>query len=306
VGVRKASVLGSFIIGTWLVCLPVRFAAGMWRDAELLSPDGAAAGGWQVAVVILAALTVLHIVWACLRGGRLRHFLWPAPIKFVKWLNQPNKLQPIRRSVVSYLASLRLPYYFWLGARGFFGAFLWLLVPVGFLIFASTLPADAGFLFSFIGGLILMTVVCYLPFLQTHFVLTNRFGALFEVRQVQQMFNRAPIAFWVSLFITLLFSLPLYLLKIELPPREVAWFPSLFFVLFIFPARMLVGGAVSRARRRKSPRHFVFRWGSRLALIPVVFFYVFFVYLTQYLSWNGSLSLLDQHAFMVPAPLMSL
>jgi hypothetical protein len=30
------------------------------------------------------------------------------------------------------------------------------------------------------------------------------------------------------------------------------------------------------------------------------------VYFTPYLSWNGAMSLLEQHAFLVPAPLMAL
>ena len=114
------------------------------------------------------------------------------------------------------------------------------------------------------------------------------------------------VAFWLAMLITLLFALPLYLLKIELPPREIAWLPSLLFVVFIFPARLLTGWAVSRALRHEQPRHWFFRWTSRFALVPVVLFYVLFVYLTQYLSWNGSASLLEQHAFMVPAPLMGL
>ncbi|HXT40835.1 MAG TPA: hypothetical protein VN887_12550 [Candidatus Angelobacter sp.] len=307
VGIRKASVVGSFFLGTWLVLLPVRLISGMWKDAELIAPGGATAGRWHVAVLVLTVLAVLHVVWACLRGGRVWHFAWPAPIRFFKWLSTPDKFEMIRNAVVDFCAGLRLPYYFWLGARGFFGAFAWLLIPVGFLILAAQMPPDkGGGFFSLVGGFLLMLVVLYLPFLQTHFALKNRFAALFAVGEVRRLFKRAPIAFWLSLFITLLFALPLYLLKIELPPREVAWLPSLLFVIFIFPARLLTGWAVGRANRRERPCHWFFRWTSRLALIPVVFFYVFFVYLTQYLSWNGSLSLLEQHAFMVPAPLMNL
>lgn len=307
VGVRKASILGSFVLGAWLVFLPVRIVSGLWKDAELIAPGSATANGWHLALLILTGLTVVHVVWACLRGGRLRHFLWPAPLRFIRWLRNPAGFEAIRNAVIDYVVSLRLPYYFWLGARGFAGAFLWLLIPVGTLIVAAQMPPDkGGGLFSVVGGFLLMLVALHLPFLQAHFALENRFRALFEVRAVRQMFQRAPIAFWLSLFITLLFALPLYLLKIELPPREIAWLPSLLFVVFIFPARLLTGWAVSRALRREQPRHWFFRWTSRLALIPVVFFYVFFVYLTQYLSWNGSLSLLEQHAFMVPAPLMNL
>ena len=307
VGIRKASVLGSFIVGAWLIALPVRFVSGMWKDAELVAPGSPNAKAWYIGLLVITVMAILHVIWACLRGGRLRHFLWPAPIRFVRWIRTPDKTATIRNSVVGYVVNLRLPYYFWLGARAFFGAFLWLFVPVATLIFAAQLPPDkGGGLFSFIGALMLMFVALYLPFLQTHFAVTKKFRDLFAWRHVRQLFKRAPIAFWVALLITLLFALPLYLLKIELPPREIAWLPSLLFVVFIFPARLMTGWAVSRAMRREQPRHWFFRWTSRLALIPIVFFYALFLYLTQYLSWNGSLSLLEQHAFMVPAPLMGL
>lgn len=307
VGVRKALVLGRLVLGAWLVFLPVRIVSGLWRDAELVAPGGPNSRGWRLALLMLTIFALLHVVWACLRGGRLVHFLWPAPKRFLKWLSSPTGLSEMRTHVLGYLASLRLPYYFWLGARAFLGAFIWLLVPVGLLVFGAQLsPKDGGGLFSVMGGVLLMLVAMHLPFLQTHFAKENRFGALFEVRKVRSMFRRAPLAFWLALAITLLFALPLHLLKIELPPREIAWLPSILFVAFIFPARLLAGWAVNRADRRPSPSHWFFRWSGRLALLPVVFFYVLVVYLSQYLSWHGSLSLLEQHAFMVPAPLMSL
>lgn len=307
VGVRKASVLGSFFLGTWLVFLPVRFVSGMWRDAELVAAGSPNARAWYIALLILTVLAVLHVVWAFLRGGRLRHFLWPAPLRFLRWLRTPDKFVTTRNHVVGYLTSLRLPHFFWLGARAFFGAFTWLFVPVSTLILAAQLaPEKGGALLSLIGAVMLMFVVLYLPFLQTRFAVTGKFHALFEVREVRRLFQRAPIAFWLALLITLLFALPLYLLKIELPPREIAWLPSLLFVVFIFPARLLTGWAMGRALRREQPRHWFLRWTARLAVVPLVFLYALAVYLTQYLSWNGTLSLLEQHAFMVPAPLMGL
>jgi len=307
VGIRKASALGSLVLGVWVVFVPVRFVSGLWKDAELVAPGGPAASAWRAGLLVLTLLAVLHVGWACLRGGRPWHFLWPAPRRFLQWLRGPDKRASARDAIVRYFASLRLPYYFWLGARAFLGALLWLFVPVGLLALAAQAAPDrGGGLGSLIGGFLLMLVALHLPFLQTHFALENRFRALFDLRAVRRMFQRAPVAFWFSLLITLLFALPLYLLKIELPPREIAWLPSLLFVAFIFPARLLVGWAVGRARRRNTPRHGFFRWTSRLALLPVVIFYALFVYFTQFLSWNGSLSLFEQHAFLVPAPLMSL
>jgi hypothetical protein len=100
--------------------------------------------------------------------------------------------------------------------------------------------------------------------LQAHFAQTDRFTALFELREVRRLFLRAPLAFWFALLITLLFAVPLYLLKIELTPRELAWLPSLLFVIFIFPARILTGWAMNRALRQEQPRHWFPRWLARL------------------------------------------
>ncbi len=309
VGVRKASVLGSFVIGAWLVLLPAQFAAGMWNDAELIAPGSRIATGWRVALIVLTLAGLAQIAWASVRGGRLRHFLWPAPVKAWSAIRHPRlgAWHEVGDRVGDWIASLRLPHYFWLGFRGFVAAVMWLAVPVGILIGASRIGIDGlSFLVTLIGAGLLMVVVLYLPFLQAHFAETTRFEAMFRVKAVRRLFQRAPIAFWFALFVTLLFAVPLYLLKIELTPREVAWLPALFFVAFIFPARLLVGWAINRGNRRELPRHWIVRWLSRLAAIPVVAAYAGFVWLTQYLSWHGSLSLLEQHAFLVPAPLFGL
>lgn len=307
VGIRKASVAGSFVLGTWIVSRPVRLVSSLWTDAELIAPGSSKARWWHMGLVALTSLAVLHIVWASLRGGRLWHFLWPQPIRLARWLRQTGKVAALRRAVENYLGGLRLPYYFWLGARGFCGALLWLAVPAGLLIIGAQLPVGkGGGLLSFLGILLLMPVAVHLPFLQAHFGMQNRFGSLFDIGEIRRSFNRAPLAFLLSLHVTLLFAVPLYLLKIELPPRELAWLPSLVFVVFIFPARLLVGWAVGRARTREQPRHWFFRWTSRFAAAPLALFYAIVVFTTQYLSWNGAGDLLEQHAFMTPAPLMTL
>jgi len=306
IGIQKAATLGSIVLGTWLVLWPVRLAAGFWEDAEVIVPGGDSARNWRLVVGMISALTLWHIAWAGVRGGKLRHFLWPAPVKFFRWLSRPDKYVTIRNGVLEYVAGLRLPYYFWLGLRGFAGAVAWLLVPVSILMLAAKLPAAPGLLLSLPGMFLMFLVVLHLPFLQAHFACTNRFKSLFEVREVRRMFQRAPIAWWTALLATLLFALPLYILKVELTPRDLAWLPSLLFVAFIFPARVLTGWAVGRAIRREEPRHWFFRWLSRFAILPVAGFYVLFVYLTQFYAWSGSLSLLEQHAFLVPAPLFGL
>jgi len=305
VGVRKAAVFGRIVVGTWLILWPLRFIASMEKDAKLIA-DGSVARGWRIAFFIFGALSIGHIVWACLRGGKLRHFLWPAPIRFIKWLRTSGKLEKIRNGIVEYVAGLRIGHYFRLGAFGFVGGVMWLAIPVGLLVIGAFLPPGGGFLLGLLGGGLLFLVALYLPFIQAHYAVENRFGAMFELGRVRELFRQAPVAFWTALFITLLFSLPLYLLKIEFPLREIAWLPSLFFVAFIFPARLLTGWAMGRALKREQPRHFIFRWLARFSLVPVAGFYVLIVYLTQYLSWHGAFSLIEQHAFLVPSALLSL
>ena len=306
IGVRKAAVIGSIAAGTWLVVWPARLVSGMWRDAELIAPGSSVAKAWHAGLIVVIVIVIAHIMWACVRGGKIRYFLWPQPLRFMHWLRAPEKFGNLQRIVTEYIVALRLPFYFWLGLRGFVGALAWLIVPVGILLIATKLPLGVSILASLLGGILLLLVAIHLPFLQARFAQTDRFSALFELREVRRLFQRAPLAFWASLLVTLLFAVPLYLLKIELTPRELAWLPSLLFVLFIFPARLLTGWAMNRATRHERPRHWFWRWTARLGIVPVGLAYVIVVYITPYLSWNGSLSLLEQHAFLVPAPLMAL
>ncbi len=306
IGVRNASIIGSVAAGTWIVVWPARLMSDFWRDAELIAPGSDVARTWHAGLVVVTIIILAHIAWACIRGGKLWHFLWPQPLRFMRWLGSADKFGHLQRMVVDYVIGLRLPFYFWLGVRGFVGALAWLIVPVGILIAATRLPVGSSILLSLLGGLLLLLVAIHLPFLQARFAQTDRFSAIFELREVRRLFLRAPLAFWLSLLITLLFAVPLYLLKIELTPRELAWAPSLLFVIFIFPARVLTGWAMSRATRHEQPRHWFWRWSARLGIMPVALAYTLVVYFTPYLSWNGSLSLLEQHAFLVPAPLMAL
>lgn len=211
-----------------------------------------------------------------------------------------------RDAVWEFVVGLHLPGYFWLGLRGFVGALAWLFLPVVMLMAGTTIPNGGGVLIGWLGAALLAFVLLYLPFLQTHFACQNRLRAMFEWRAVRAQFRRAPLAFWFALLVTLLFALPLYLLKIEATPREVTWLPSLVFVVFIYPARLLTGWAVGRAVHRQQERWFVTRWGARLAAVPVVAAYVFLVFFTQYISWYGPASLFEQHAFLLPVPFFGL
>ena len=123
---------------------------------------------------------------------------------------------------------------------------------------------------------------------------------------VRACYRRAPWAFAFVFFLTLLFALPLFLLKIEMIPREAAWLPSLVFILFIFPARLLTGWAYALAKRRVEPRNWFFRWTGRLAMLPTAAIYVGILFFTQYTAWEGVWSLYEQHAFLLPVPFVGM
>jgi hypothetical protein len=302
VGYRQAARVGGLVLGAWLALLPLTWVASLCRSAELIDPQSDTARGWGIAVLVLAVLTSVHLVAACFRGGRLRHFLLPSLNlrRLGRRLRRGGLYVSARDSVWDFVVGLRLPYLFWLGARGFFGGLVWLLVPV--MLIAIGRQAT---LVGWIGALLLMIVVCHLPFLQVRLATENRWRAMFQWRAIRRMFVRAPLAYWTAIVATLLSAIPLYLLKIEMVPRQAQWLPSLVFVTFMLPARWISGWAYGRGMRRERPRWWGIRWTARLGLVPVVAFYVLMVFFSQYTSWQGLGSLVEQHAFLLPVPFVS-
>lgn len=307
VGMAQFSRFGKILFGIWLWSLPLRLLHSFWIDARLIDPGGPRTTELQEAFAVATSLVVLHLAWALIRGGKLRHFFWPAPITFIRWLGRPHPVRPVWDSLVRFAQGLALVHFFKTGFFGFVAAATWLAVPVLLLMAGASVKLDGpAFLLSLLGGFLLGVAALFVPFLQTNLARSGSLRSGFAIREVRNLFLRAPFAFWFAILITLLFSIPLYLLKIELAPREVAWLPNLVFVLFLFPARILTGWAVHRGMKRLAPRFWLTRWLARTAVLPVVGTYVLVVWLAQYLSWHGSLSLIEQHAFLVPAPLLGL
>ena len=298
-GVRRAARVGGLVAGTWLMLLPLRLVSSLVESAQIIDPGGRAERGWRIVLFSLTVGMAFHIALSCLRGGRLRYFLWPVGnlLWLVRRAARGGYYAEARDGLWEFVASLRLPYYFRLGLRGFAVGFAWLVVPVSMLALSREAPP-----LVLPGGVLLGLVLLVLPWLQMRSVVEGRFRAGFELGRVLALFGRAPWACAFALFVTLLFALPLYLLKIEMIPREAAWLPSLVFVAFIFPSRLLAGWAYARAARRAEPRHWFFAATGLLGMMPAALAYVFVVYLTQYTSWGGVASLYEQHAFLLPVP----
>jgi hypothetical protein len=302
-GVRLASRLGGIVLGTWLVTLPWRYSRVLLIDAELIDPDSPQTLFVRRLLVVLAVLTPLQIVLALSRGGRLRYFFAPLNIVwFVRRMRHGGYFRKAWTSRVAMLRELRVWHYFSLGLRGYLGALAWLIVP-------STLYAigtsEKTALLGILGGLMMTIVVLYVPFLQVHFAVENRFRAMFQIGEVRKRFRHSPIAFFISFLFALVLVLPLYLLKIEVVPRDAMWLPALVFIVTIFPLKVMTGWAYGRSLRREAAGRrawFITRLGCRLLMLPVAFFYAFFVFFTQYTGWHGVQGLYEHHAFLLPVP----
>ena len=293
--------VGTICVASWLLMLPLRLIADL-RDSALLLGNMPWAIAWERVLAVAGSLLLIHLAWAVARGGQWRHFLWPAPMQLGRRLWAGGWFPAARDRTLAWFASLRVGHHIWLGLRGFLVATAWLLVPITIMVIASELPEDAAVLVSLLGGMLLGWVLLHLPFLQVQFAVDNRLRSGFELRRVRQAFRRAPIAYTVALISTLILAVPLYALKAELIPREAAWLPGLVFTASIVPALLLTGWAVGRSRRRELPRHWLIRLLSRTLTLPIVAAYVLIVYATQFVSWYGSLSLYEQHAFLLPVP----
>lgn len=297
VGIRKAAWIGGVLLVPAILFLPLQFVASLWADAELIQPGSLPARRMGALLIVLAVLAGLHLLCGLLRGGRLRSFLLPPnPMRILR-LFTPTGYASARDRLWNFVVSLRLPHYFRLGLQGGIGALIWLVPPITLMVLWRTVPALA-----WLGAIWLAVVICYLPFLQARFAAEGRFGAMFEVRKVRAAFRAAPLAFWLALLMTLGSALPLYLLKIELLPREISWLPALLFVALIFPARVATGWACGRAARRIEPRFWLTRILARLGMLPLAFIYVLILFFSQFAAWHGVWSLYEQHAFLLPVP----
>ena len=135
---------------------------------------------------------------------------------------------------------------------------MWLVVPAILIGATQRFPVLGLF-----GAILLAVIVPFLPFLQVRYAVEGRVSALFSRRAIRDRFRRAPWAFAFSLFVLLVAAIPLYFLKIEMIPREAAWLPTLVFVVFLAPARLLTGWAYASGHR-DTPRHWVFSDPGRL------------------------------------------
>lgn len=296
--------IGSIILGFWLLAWIPRLLASLADSAALIDPSAQSnlATRLDGVAIALALLLGLHGIAACVRGARLRYMLIPRPLvelRALRGLCTKAGYVAARDRVWDALVSLELPRLAKVGVLGFLAGVVWLAAPTTLLALGSRWPILALF------GCVLMAIaVSILPFVQLRVAEQGRLAALVDVDSVRRARRAAPLATAGALLLTVASSLPLYLLKIELIPREAMWLPGISFVALMLPARLACGWALRRGLASERPRHWSVRVLGQLLVLPTVFAYGVVLYFTQYLSWYGTYSLYEQHAFLLPVPFL--
>ena len=228
---------------------------------------------------------------------------WFLPAIVWKSIRKGEFYSRARDGLWDFVVGLRLPYLFWFGLRGFVGTMIWLLIPVSIMIAAAQSVDGAAVITGLIGILSFAFVAMHLPMLQAHFATENRFSAMFELSVSRAAFRTAPVRHLITLLLTFVFALPLYLLKIERILPELLFLPAIVFILFMLPTRLMSGWTyLSYQRKEQNAASLWYRWPIWSLEIPLAIVFAAFVFTMRFVVWSGAIGLFDQHAFLVPAP----
>ncbi len=207
-----------------------------------------------------------------------------------------------QENVRDFISKLQLRHHFSLGLRGYLGAMIWLILPTG--LFATARTTEGGpVLITLLGGLCLIFVFSWLPFLQARFASENRLRSMFEIKDVIECFTKAPLVWFLATAVTFVLALPLYLLKVRLPPQDAMWLATIVFIVSIYPARIITGLAYGRAVRKEKRAWYDFGWLCRTLMLLLLAVFVFILFFTQGIGEHGKRTLYEHHAFLLPWPM---
>lgn len=296
--------LGAIAGGTWACLLVVRLVAGAAADAGLVDPGGPVATAWRRAATLTAALVGAHLLLAWHAGGSLASFVRPlhnlrlfarAVRAGTVWSGAADRLA----ATLGLIRPLRL---FTLGLRGFIGAAVWLVpATLVFSAFRDT-QRPVALLVTLLGAVVLGAALVGVPIMQALFAADGRLAAFREVSAVRRLFRRAPWALVAAVVVLHALSLPLYLAKVVVPPRDALWLVTPIFVLTIYPARLVVGLATGYARRRTRDRWAVVRWAALAVLAPLLALDLLLLFFMPAIDALGRRVLFDHHALLLPTP----
>ncbi|WP_010585781.1 hypothetical protein [Schlesneria paludicola] len=297
--------LGGIAAGCWFWWWMIRQVADAASDARLIAPDTHMAAAWQIGLGVFSAAVALHLLLAIARGGRLGLFFWPPPLNALwlwKRLQQGGYARQSAQATREFIAALRIRHHFSLGLRGFFLALAWLFIPTVLFAALRDTSKPGQLLMTLIGGGMLIVVLAWVPFLQAHFAAQGRWRAMFELRTVRECYRKAPVAMVLATIVLYALSLPLYLFKVAVLPRDVYWLFTPVFIASIYPAKILIGWCYAQAMRAENRASWLIRvpmWMLQTSLLGV---YVLALFLTPAIGAAGRAVLFQHHGILLPWP----
>ncbi len=295
---------GAIVVGLSAWLIPIWILTKVLADYRLIAPtsDETEALGWTHSVAVV--LVTMHLLLALARGGSLGCFF--RPLKNLLWLisqlRRGGYFERAERHVREFVFEMRIGHHFWLGLRGLVGGLAWLVIPTALFGVYSQVDQIGQLLVTLVGGMMLVLVLAWVPFLQARLATENRMRAMFELGAVRELFCRSPLCWFIVITLTSALSLPLYLFKIYLLPSDAMWMTTLAFIVTIYPARLLTGWAYHRASKRPRRSFWMWRWLWRLMMLPLLSFYVFLLFFTPLFSEHGKRVLFEHHLLLLPAP----
>ncbi|MDA1230077.1 MAG: hypothetical protein O2856_04825, partial [Planctomycetota bacterium] len=299
--------LGVIVFFSILLLIPIRIQAVRVSDAAvILGATHASVIQMQTLLLVLQSVVAIHLMLAIARGGSVGCFL--RPFKNVFWFLRKfftrRGREEMSEGTEQVLQMVRPVQHFWIGLKAYFGAVLWLSIPAGLLV-AYSAPGRTNPIFgilSFLGIVLMIPVAAWLPQLQVHQAVTGRFTGIFSIRAARRVIRSTPLIWMLTTVLMYAMTFPLYLTKIKLLPADALLVLTPFFIILTYPVRILVAWTYHRGMQKTQPAWWPYRWTIKLIMIPLLFGYSGFLFLTPFISELGKAAPLENQAFLSPVP----
>lgn len=299
--------LGIIMFFGLLLMIPLRIMATRVSDAiVILGANDPRTLQMMTTLTVMKWIIGSHLLLAIAYGGSIGSFF--RPIRNVKWFLRATLSSAGRAELSTHIDQLltviRPVQHFWLGLKAFLGAVLWLAIPSGMLVAVTNPERDNPVLgvISFVGVLMMIPVMAWLPLLQVHQAVEGRFVSVFSIRAARSIIARVPLRWMLATVVLYALTFPLYLAKIRLLPGDAMLVITPFFITLTYPTRLLMAWVYHRGLNRTAPSHFLWRWLIKLTMIPALGAYCFFLFLTPFVSELGRSAPLENQAFLGPVP----